>query len=100
VIALLDTNAFLRWVEGDDKLSAKARSCIANPDNEILVSVVVAWELAMTSPPSKPCPCIIATPSTACWSRRRRTASCPWSVPTGRFPTTASNASGNRHATN
>jgi prevent-host-death family protein len=49
VIALLDTNAFLRWVEGDDKLSTRAKSCIANPDNEILVSVVVAWELAIKS---------------------------------------------------
>ena len=47
MIALLDTNAFLRWVEGDNKLSPKAKSCIANPDNEILVSVVVAWELAI-----------------------------------------------------
>ncbi len=47
MIALLDTNAFLRWVEGDDKLSAKAKGCIANPDNEILVSVVVAWELSV-----------------------------------------------------
>jgi PIN domain nuclease of toxin-antitoxin system len=28
-------------------LSTKAKSCIANPDNEILVSVVVAWELAI-----------------------------------------------------
>ena len=47
MIALLDTNAFLRLVEGDDKLSTRAKSCIANPDNEILVSVVVAWELAI-----------------------------------------------------
>ena len=49
MIALLDTNAFLRWVEGDESLSTRARSCIANPDNEILVSVVVAWELAIKS---------------------------------------------------
>ena len=49
MIALLDTNAFLRWVEGDDKLSARAKSCIGNADNEILVSVVVAWELAVKS---------------------------------------------------
>ncbi len=49
MIALLDTNAFLNWVEGDGKLSAKAKSCIANPKNEILVSVVVAWELAIKS---------------------------------------------------
>ena len=49
MIALLDTGAFLRWVEGDDRLSARAKSCIANPDNEILVSTVVAWELAIKS---------------------------------------------------
>lgn len=49
MIALLDTNAFLRWVEGDDKLSTRAKSCIANADNEILVSVAVAWELAIKS---------------------------------------------------
>lgn len=45
----LDTNAFLRWVEGDAALSPKARAAIANPDNEVLVSVVVAWELAIKS---------------------------------------------------
>jgi PIN domain nuclease of toxin-antitoxin system len=44
---LLDTNAFLRWVEDDVALSKKARAAIADPDNEILVSIVVPWELAI-----------------------------------------------------
>jgi PIN domain nuclease of toxin-antitoxin system len=46
---LLDTNAFLRWVEGDPGLSAKARNAIANINNEVLVSLVVPWELAIKS---------------------------------------------------
>lgn len=46
---LLDTNAFLRWVEDDPALSAKARSAIANTNNEVLVSLVVPWELAIKS---------------------------------------------------
>lgn len=49
MIALLDTNAFLRWVEDDEKLSAKAQSYISSPGNEILVSMVVVWELATKS---------------------------------------------------
>jgi PIN domain nuclease of toxin-antitoxin system len=46
---LLDTNAFLRWVEDDPALSPKARSAIANMNNEVLVSLVVPWELAIKS---------------------------------------------------
>lgn len=46
---LLDTNAFLRWVADDPALSAKARSAIANMNNEVLVSLVVPWELAIKS---------------------------------------------------
>ena len=44
---LLDTNAFLRWVEDDPALSKKARSVIANSENDILISMVVPWELAI-----------------------------------------------------
>lgn len=46
---LLDTNAFLRWVEDDPTLSPKARAAIANGNNEVLVSLVVPWELAIKS---------------------------------------------------
>ncbi|WP_131111314.1 type II toxin-antitoxin system VapC family toxin [Sulfuricystis thermophila] len=46
---LLDTHAFLRWVEDDPQLSAKARGAIADLDNEVFVSLVVPWELAIKS---------------------------------------------------
>ena len=43
--ALLDTHAFLWWVDDDDRLSAAARDAIADGGNEILFSVVSAWEI-------------------------------------------------------
>lgn len=46
---MLDTNAFLRWVEDDPLLSTKARAAIGNMNNEILVSLVVPWELSIKS---------------------------------------------------
>jgi PIN domain nuclease of toxin-antitoxin system len=44
---LLDTNAFLKWVEGDSGLPRKAHAVIADPDNECLVSTASAWEIAI-----------------------------------------------------
>lgn len=52
---LLDTHAFLRWVEDDPQLSAKARGAIADLDNEVFVSLVVPWELAIKSALGKIC---------------------------------------------
>lgn len=46
---LLDTNAFLRWMKDDPALSAKARAMIANANNEVFVSLVTPWELAIKS---------------------------------------------------
>ena len=46
---LLDTHVFLWWVEGDRALPAKARAALADPDNECLVSMASAWELAIKS---------------------------------------------------
>ncbi len=46
---LIDTHVFLWWVEGDRALPAKARSALANPDNECLISLVSVWELAIKS---------------------------------------------------
>lgn len=44
---LLDTHAFL-WVSGDSgRLGRKARSAIADRDNEIFVSAAVGWEIAI-----------------------------------------------------
>ena len=44
---LVDTLVFLWWVEGDRALPAKARAVLANPENECLISMVSAWELAI-----------------------------------------------------
>lgn len=44
---LLDTHAFLYWVTDDPALSSRARAAIAKPGNEVLISLVVPWELAI-----------------------------------------------------
>src|SRR6185369_8586728 len=44
---LLDTHAFLWWVEGSPELGKRARTAIANPENEVLFSVASGWELAI-----------------------------------------------------
>jgi PIN domain nuclease of toxin-antitoxin system len=46
VRALLDTHAFLWWIADDDRLSTTARDAIADGGNEVLFSVVSAWEIA------------------------------------------------------
>lgn len=46
---LLDTHAFLWWVLEDPRLSARAQSVIEAPDNDVLVSAVSAWEIAIKS---------------------------------------------------
>ncbi len=45
--ALLDTHAFLWWNTDDPRLSALARELIADGRNEIYLSVVSAWEIAI-----------------------------------------------------
>lgn len=42
---LLDTHALLWWLDGDRRLSPKARRAIANDSNAILVSAASAWEI-------------------------------------------------------
>jgi PIN domain nuclease of toxin-antitoxin system len=42
---LLDTHALLWWLDGDRRLSAKARRAIADQSNSILVSAASAWEI-------------------------------------------------------
>lgn len=44
---LLDTNAFLFWTAGAKKLSARAKKRIASPRNELLLSSVSSWEIAI-----------------------------------------------------
>ncbi len=44
---LLDTHAFLWWVEDAPALPRKARAAIANPGNECFLSLVSVWEMAI-----------------------------------------------------
>ena len=44
---LLDTQAFLWWIEDAPTLSRKARNAIADPDNECLLSLASCWEMAI-----------------------------------------------------
>ncbi len=43
---LLDTHALLWWLDGDDRLSRRARSAISHEDNPVFVSAASAWEIA------------------------------------------------------
>lgn len=44
---LLDTSAFLWFVDGSERLSDTARSQIENPGNELFLSVASIWEMAI-----------------------------------------------------
>ena len=43
---LLDTHTLLWWLDGDRRLSRRARHAIADPDNAVVVSAASAWEIA------------------------------------------------------
>jgi len=47
VRVLLDTQAFLWWVNGSSRLTARARSTTASPDNDVWLSVASCWEIAI-----------------------------------------------------
>ena len=44
---LLDTHVLLWWLDDPMLLSKQALSAINEPDNEVIVSVVSAWEIAI-----------------------------------------------------
>jgi PIN domain nuclease of toxin-antitoxin system len=44
---LLDTHAFLWWIEGTPAVGRRARVAVSNPDNEVLFSLASCWELAI-----------------------------------------------------
>jgi PIN domain nuclease of toxin-antitoxin system len=44
---LLDTHALIWFLEGDERLSGRARETIAQDDNEVLVSIVSLWEMSI-----------------------------------------------------
>ena len=43
---LLDTHAFLWWLEGDQRLSSTSRSLIGNDSTTVFLSAASAWEIA------------------------------------------------------
>ena len=44
---LLDTHAFLWWDSSDDRLPGVLHSAVAAPANEVFVSAVTVWEIAI-----------------------------------------------------
>ena len=47
--ALLDTHTFLWWITDDPKLSLRVRGIISDGENEIFISAVTGWEIAIKS---------------------------------------------------
>ena len=46
---LLDTHALLWWLADDQRLGPHARTLIADPGNDILVSAASLWEIVVKS---------------------------------------------------
>jgi PIN domain nuclease of toxin-antitoxin system len=44
---LLDTHTYFWWKQDMDRLSVKVRELLADPVNELILSVVTPWELAI-----------------------------------------------------
>jgi PIN domain nuclease of toxin-antitoxin system len=45
--ALLDTHTFLWWITDDPKLSLRVRGIMSDGENEIFISAVTGWEIAI-----------------------------------------------------
>ena len=44
---MLDTHAFLWWLDGDRRLPTRVRTLIGEPANEVLVSAASVWEITI-----------------------------------------------------
>lgn len=44
---MLDTQIFLWFISGDNRMSQKVRNLIVDPDNEIFISVISLWEIVI-----------------------------------------------------
>jgi PIN domain nuclease of toxin-antitoxin system len=68
---LLDTHTLLWWLDGDRRLSRRARVAIADDDNHVLVSAASAWELATKARLGKlPGALAVATDVAGCVTRQ------------------------------
>jgi len=47
VTLLVDTSAFLWWATGSPRLSAHATDALTDPGNQVFLSAVSAWEIAL-----------------------------------------------------
>lgn len=45
--ALIDTHAFIWWMDANPRLSSRAREALANEPNECLFSIASVWEMAI-----------------------------------------------------
>jgi PIN domain nuclease of toxin-antitoxin system len=43
----LDTHTLLWWLADDDQLGSRAREVVADPANDILISMVSLWEIVV-----------------------------------------------------
>jgi PIN domain nuclease of toxin-antitoxin system len=50
---LLDTHAFLWWLDGDRRLATRGRRMIADEKTEVFVSAASAWEIAIKAAAGK-----------------------------------------------
>ena len=46
---LLDTHVLLWWLDGDRRLSARARKLISDRGTDVLASAASAWEMSITA---------------------------------------------------
>ena len=44
---MLDTHVLLWWLQDNSRLGQRARSFIADPDSQILVSIATPWEISV-----------------------------------------------------
>ncbi|MBI2886976.1 MAG: type II toxin-antitoxin system VapC family toxin [Chloroflexi bacterium] len=44
---LLDTHAFLWWIDDDPRVSQRVREILATPEEEVFFSAISAWEIAI-----------------------------------------------------
>lgn len=44
---LLDSHAFLWWVQGTPPFGRRAAAAVSNPENEVVFSIASCWELAI-----------------------------------------------------
>ena len=73
---LLDTHAFLWWLNDDSRLGLKARAAIADVENGVLVSAATAWEIALKRASGK----LEAPGDVSEWITRSQFADLPISV--------------------